>query len=341
MNRPFSVFVSLFSSTQRLSHRKMRTRSSKMAIPVLDFTSYSLDKKDLSDEQLKVLSEDMKKAFTEVGFVVLTGTGITHEEVSHVMDTSKKFFLLPEKQKLPFSRGNFSQNTNHGWVSLETEKLNPRRPGDLKEAFNVVLLESDISWPSVKSQEDSFQEIHKSFFLRCKELSLRVLRVMAHCLDLDPEVFVAPHRNIGTDKNSTALRSLYYPPVKSEDAKEGQLRCGEHSDYGSITLLFQSSEGLEVRSRSGEYIAAPCIPGGVLVNIADLMQRWTSDQFVSVLHRVLLPPPDDSSTRQAMAFFVHPDDDSMITCCDGSDKYPPVSAGDYLIERFKNSYGHK
>ncbi len=114
------------------------------------------------------------------------------------------------------------------------------------------------------------------------------------------------------DKNSTTLRSLYYPPVNSETAKEGQLRCGEHSDYGSITLLFQSSEGLQVKSltsplhdvrqtpehviylkyvilqvrrRSGEFISAPSIPGAILVNIADLMQRWTSDQFVSVVSR--------------------------------------------------------
>ncbi|TMS05422.1 UPF0676 protein [Larimichthys crocea] len=171
------------------------------------------------------------------------------------------------------------------------------------------------------------------------ELSLRVLRVMAYSLGLDPEVFLSTHRLIGTDENGTTLRSLYYPPVNSEKAKEGQLRCGEHSDYGSITLLFQSSEGLQVRRRSGEFIYAPCIPGTVLVNIAELVQRWTSDQFVSVLHRVLLPPVGESCTRQSLAFFVQPDDEALITCCDGSNKYPPVTAGAYLIERFNDSYG--
>ncbi|CAJ1055964.1 -oxoglutarate-dependent dioxygenase htyE-like [Xyrichtys novacula] len=312
-----------------------------MSIPVSDFSAFSLDKKDIDKEQLNILSKEFKGAFTELGFLFLTNTGITYEEVKNVMDISRTFFLQPDKLKLPFTRGNFSHNPNHGWVALEIEKLDPRRPGDLKEAFNV-LLHPDIRWPSVKSSDgESFQDVHTSFFLRCKELSLRVLRVMAHCLELDPEVFLGPHRNMGTDKNSTALRSLYYPPVNSEEAKEGQLRCGEHSDYGSITLLFQSSEGLEVRSRSGEIIAAPCIPGAVLVNIADLMQRWTNEQFVSVRHRVLLPSAGDSRTRQSMAFFVHPDDDSLITCCDGSDKYPPVTAGDYLIERFNDSYGKK
>ncbi|XP_071347913.1 uncharacterized protein [Trachinotus anak] len=309
-----------------------------MSIPVVDFGAYSLSGGDVTDEQLQKLSKELKTAFTEVGFVFLQNTGIPQEEVDRVMEVSKKFFLQPDELKQPFSRKSFANNPNHGWVSLETERLNPRRPGDLKEAFNAASLHPDIKWPS-SDAVPGFQEIQTSFFQRCKELSLRVLKVMAHCLDLDPEVFLSAHQLIGTDENGTTLRSLYYPPVSSEEAKEGQLRCGEHSDYGSITLLFQSSEGLQVRRRSGEFICAPSIPGAVLINIADLMQRWTSDQFVSVLHRVLLPPAGDSSTRQSLAFFVQPDDEALVTCCDGSNKYPPVTAGDYLIERFSDSYG--
>ncbi|XP_074533445.1 uncharacterized protein LOC141796307 [Halichoeres trimaculatus] len=313
-----------------------------MVIPTVDFSAYSLEKKDVSEEDLETLSQELKEAFTKVGFVYLLKTGITEEEIRRIMDISKDFFLQPEDLKQPYTRGTFKHNVNHGWVAMETEKLNPRRPGDLKEAFNV-LLHPEIKWPSVKSsQEESFQDIHTSFFLRCKELSLRVLRVMAHCLDVAPETFLEPHRNIGEALiNGTTLRSLYYPAVQSEHAKEGQLRCGDHSDYGSITLLFQSSEGLEVRSRANEFVAAPCIPGGVLVNIADLMQRWTNDYFVSVRHRVLLPPPGDARTRQSMAFFVHPDDEALITCYKDPEKYPPVTAGDYLMERFRNSYGHE
>ncbi|XP_067446603.1 uncharacterized protein si:dkey-10o6.2 [Thunnus thynnus] len=305
-----------------------------MSIPVVDFSAFSLNEEEVSDEQLHNLSKEMETAFTEVGFVFLENTGITPKEVDRVMDISKRFFLQPDEQKQPFSRKSFANNPNHGWVSLETERLDPRRPGDLKEAFNTASLRPDIKWPSAE-----FQEIQKSFFMRCKELSLRVLRVMAHSLGLDPEVFLGAHRLIGNDGNATTLRSLYYPPVNREQAKEGQLRCGEHSDYGSITLLFQGSKGLQVLSRSGEYIDAPCIPGAVLINIADLMQRWTSDYFVSARHRVLLPPAGDSSTRQSLAFFVQPDDEALITCFDGSDKYPPVTAGAYIIERFNESYG--
>ncbi|XP_044048594.1 UPF0676 protein C1494.01 [Siniperca chuatsi] len=308
-----------------------------MSIPVVDFAAYGLSEKDVTDEQMHNLSKQLETAFTEVGFVFLKNTGITEEEVDRVMDMSKKFFLQPDELKQPFSRKSFANNPNHGWVSLETERLNPSQPGDLKEAFNTASLHPDMKWPS--GAVTGFQEIQTHFFHRCKELSLRVLRVMAHSLGLDPEVFLSAHRFIGTDENGSTLRCLYYPSVNREKVKEGQLRCGEHSDYGSITLLFQSSEGLQVRRRSGEFICAPSIPGAVLINIADLMQRWTADQFVSVVHRVLLPPVGDSSTRQSIAFFVQPDDEALITCCDSSNKYPPVKAGAYLIERFNDSYG--
>ncbi|XP_012717937.2 2-oxoglutarate-dependent dioxygenase htyE [Fundulus heteroclitus] len=308
-----------------------------MSIPVVDFGVYSLRKEDVTDEQLRTLSGELKRAFSQVGFLFLQNSGISEEEVERVMETSKRFFLQAEELKKPFTRKSFPNNPNHGWVALETERLNPSQPGDLKEAFNTASFHPDIKWPSSDAVA-GFREIHTSFFQRCKELSLRVLRVMALSLGLDPDVFLHAHRFIGTDENGTTLRSLFYPPVKSAMAKEGQLRCGEHSDYGSITLLFQGSEGLQVCTRSGEFVSVSSVPGAVLVNIADLMQRWTSDQLVSVRHRVLLPPVGDSSTRQSLAYFVQPDDEALITCCDGSDKYPPITGGDYLMQRFSESY---
>ncbi|XP_052387202.1 uncharacterized protein LOC127934060 [Carassius gibelio] len=312
-----------------------------MEIPVIDFSVYELGNTNLSvDDNLKKLSDELRSAFTEVGFVYLKNTGISQDEVDKVMVVSKKFFCLPESMKRTFSRGSFSCNGNHGWVSVETESLNPRRPGDLKEAFNTASLRSDISWPS--EGVDDFRDVQVSFFLRCKELSLRVLRLMALGLGLESEAFLSAHKHIGSDVNGTTLRALYYPPVNSRCVKGDQLRCGEHSDYGSITLVFQSPEGgLQVLNRAGEYISAPSIPGTVLINIADLMQRWTSDVYVSAVHRVLLPPAGDSGTRQSLAFFVQPDDEAIISCCDGSDKYPPVKSIDYLLSRFKDSYSKK
>ncbi|XP_056455623.1 uncharacterized protein LOC130389719 [Gadus chalcogrammus] len=306
-----------------------------MNIPVIDFSPCNLGENSVLDEHIVDLGRQLKSSFTEIGFVYLKNTGITQEEVEQVMDISKTFFLQPVEMKVPFRRGSFANFPNHGWVSSEAESLNPRRPGDLKEAFNSMSFHNDIHWPS-----PVFEDRQLSFYQRCRQLSLRVLRVMAISLGLEPEVFLHAHRHIGGEKNGTTLRSLYYPPVNSELVKEGQLRCGEHSDYGSITLVFQGQAGgLQVLSTSGEYIPAPCIPGTVLINIADLMQRWTSDHFISAIHRVLLPPAGDSSTRQSLAFFVQPDDDYLITCCDGSNKYPAVKSGDYLNDRLAAAHG--
>ncbi|XP_012673136.2 2-oxoglutarate-dependent dioxygenase htyE [Clupea harengus] len=309
-----------------------------MEIPIVNLEGYMLGEVNIPPEKRQKLCSGLKTAFTEVGFVYLENTGITQQEVDEVMTISKEFFDLPEQMKLPFSRSSYIKSPNHGWVSLEREKLNPSGAGDLKEAFNTSLLCPDIKWPC--EDVPGFRDKQVSFFMHCKELSLRILRLMGLSLGLDADVFVSAHKQIGTDENGSTLRTLYYPPVDSEHVKEGQLRCGEHSDYGSITLVFQSPEGgLQVLSRSGQYISAPFIPGTVLLNIADLMQRWTSDVFTSAIHRVLLPPPGDSSTRQSLAYFVQPDDEALITCCDGSNKYPPVKSGDYLMERFRESYG--
>ncbi|CAH1251835.1 Hypp9171 [Branchiostoma lanceolatum] len=99
---------------------------------------------------------------------------------------------------------------------------------------------------------------------------------------LDVPSFLAMHSLIGTRANITSLTTLHYPPVP-EHVSEGQLRCGEHTDYGSITLLFQDTvPGLEVLNRHGRYISAPPLPDTVVVNIGDLMQR-----NIAWLYRIL------------------------------------------------------
>ncbi len=118
------------------------------------------------------------------------------------------------------------------------------------------------------------------------------------------------------------------------------MRCGEHTDYGGITLLFQQKPGLEVRKRDGTYVRVPLVDGGILVNIGDLMQRWTSDAYTAARHCVHM---DDSveergKTRQSIVFFGHPDNEAIIECIDKSNKYPPITALDYLNMRFSLTY---
>eukprot|EP00058_Branchiostoma_floridae_P026818 XP_002612309.1 hypothetical protein BRAFLDRAFT_80075 [Branchiostoma floridae] len=151
--------------------------------------------------------------------------------------------------------------------------------------------------------------------------------------------FLDMFKFIGKGRNSSHLRSIRYPPVP-ETVKENQVRCGEHTDFGCITLLFQDNAGLEVAKGDGEFVAAPPITDTVVINIADTLQRWSADKLVSTKHRVMLPytPETRGTTRRCVTFFTHPDFDAVMKCLDGSDKYPPVRAEDYVASRLRKMY---
>ncbi|XP_078405418.1 uncharacterized protein LOC144684893 isoform X2 [Cetorhinus maximus] len=283
------------------------------------------------------LSTEIVSAFSDLGFVYLKNTGIEDQKVFDVMDICKKFFILPSDIKHRYARSVDSEILNHGWVAAEMESLNPTRPGDLKEAFNVSTLSSLAKWPSI----NEFKECIESFFKACEQLSFRILKVIALGLGLETDFFINKHKKMDSNQNLTTLRLLYYPPIHKSSVKGHQVRCGEHSDYGTFTLLFQDkSGGLEVMHKSGQYVAAPHFPNTVLLNIGDLLQRWTSDRLISTVHRVFLPQSDDKmcGSRQSLAFFVHPDNDVIVTCYDGSQKYPPTNSLQYLMEHFRSTY---
>uniref|UniRef100_A0A674B300 Isopenicillin N synthase-like Fe(2+) 2OG dioxygenase domain-containing protein n=1 Tax=Salmo trutta TaxID=8032 RepID=A0A674B300_SALTR len=234
---------------------------------------FTLTQTDETETQISFISSEN---------VLWEGEGLpgSARGVDGVMNIFNTLFLKPDEMKLSFSRKSFSNNPNHGWVSSETESLNPKRPGDRKDAFNTPSLHPVIKWPLWEGV-NGFCEIQSSFFLLCKDLGL------------EAEVFLSAHRH----------------------------------------------------RESGEFISAQSILGTVLINIADLMQRWTSDVLLSVVHRVLLPPAADWSTLQSLVFFVQLEEEALITrscsSCDRSNKYPPVKAGSYLIQHFNDSYRRK
>ncbi|KAI8503963.1 hypothetical protein Bbelb_180310 [Branchiostoma belcheri] len=313
-------------------------RDTEDPIPILDFSPYSLLKGAVDEDQLQPLATRLVQAFSTVGFVYLRNHGIPAPLVSKTLEIADKVFALPEEVKVKFSR---PADKGHGWFCLERERVTMERPGDLKEVFNVRPPHATPKlWPSEEVPE--FQQASLQLFDKCSQLSLRIIELMAMGLNIqDKAGLLSMHSMMGTGPNGTVLRTLRYPPVP-EQVKEGQIRCGEHTDYGSITLLFQDNvAGLEVQSCEGKYVPAPPIPNTVVVNIGDLMQRWTADKLASTMHRVLLPETEEGqkSHRRSIAFFVHPNKDTLISSLDGSNKYPPIKAGDYLDERLTSTYG--
>ncbi|RAL64891.1 hypothetical protein DID88_001486 [Monilinia fructigena] len=153
------------------------------------------------------------------------------------------------------------------------------------------------------------------------------------------------------------LRLLHYPPAKASVFRENklQVRAGEHTDYGSITLLFQDDRGgLQVKSPKGTFVDATPVPGTVVVNAGDLLARWSNDLIKSTLHRVVEPPPKEGQeigeegvypARYSMAYFCNPNFDRMIEAIEGTyggemgeRKYEGINSGEYLVQRLAATY---
>ena len=147
------------------------------------------------------------------------------------------------------------------------------------------------------------------------------------------------------EKPTTFLRLLRYPP-HPETAGDDQFGSAPHTDYGIITLLAQdASGGLQVRRRDGGWIDAAPLPGAFVLNVADMLARWTNNRFVSTPHRVV----NDRTGRDrfSLPFFFDTGMDAVIEClatCAGwgnPRRYEPVRYGDYLLDRLNRNYDYR
>ena len=311
-------------------------------IPVIDFEPFI--KGDAAARQTVV--QQIYQACHEVGFMYLKNPGIPQDLIEELFTRAKQFFQLPHnvKHQLAWS----DEFSNRGYVGVERERLDPAKPGDLKEAFNVgkEMSPDQINqhhrsslvlnqWPP----DQEFRTCVLTFYDACTEVVDKILQAFALTLQLPEDFFAVRH-----DQRNHTLRLLHYPPLQ-QLPKLGQVRAGEHSDYGSITLLFQDEVGgLEVQTTAGEWITSPSISGTVLVNTGDLMQRWTNHVFCSTKHRVVIPTDDRvKQSRYSVAFFCHPNDDAEIACIDSCQRerspiFAPISASEYLLNRLQATY---
>lgn len=298
-------------------------------IPVIDLAAFT----NGDETTRQIIAKQIYQACHEIGFMYLQNSGISQNLLQQVFTQSKSFFNLPLAVKQQLAWSNEFKNT--GYVGIEKERLNPNKPGDLKEAFNLD--KAELVSPLLSSISPAKNPEILAFYEVCIEIANIVLQAFALALKLPTDFFTTRH-----NQQQHTLRLLHYPPLELP-AKPEQVRAGEHSDYGSITLLFQDEiGGLEVQTTTGEWIAAPSIPDTVVVNTGDLMQRWTNHIFCSTKHRVIIP--DDNRVKQSrysIAFFCHPNYDTEIACLDvhkDQPIYPPILAGEYLLQRLQATY---
>jgi isopenicillin N synthase-like dioxygenase len=293
-------------------------------IEIIDFSLFTQGNID----HRQAVIQQIYQACHQTGFMCLKNIDISQDLINRVFEQNKSFFNLPLTTKQQFAWNN--ELSNQGYVGIARESLNPHQPGDFKEAFNITGFESS-------EITSIFDAAIPEFYQACTKLANQILEVIALSLELPLDFFTNHH-----NQHHHTMRSLCYP-APANSSLPGQLGAGEHSDYGSITLLFQDEiGGLEIYNSFGEWITAPVIPGTVIVNTGDLMQRWTNDLFTSTKHRVVIPH-DIKKSRYSIAFFCHPNYDSAIACLPNCTKhkpaaYSPVLAGEYLLQRLQATY---
>lgn len=181
----------------------------------------------------------------------------------------------------------------------DVKKLRDSVP-DLKESLEIGregVPDQPNHWPEEEGELVGFKETMLDFHNKCKELHMEVMRAIAVGLGIDEAWFDGY-----TDAGDNTLRLLHYPEVKKDvfTINPGQVRAGAHSDYGSITLLFQDSRGgLQVQSPTGVFVDATPIEDTCVVNAGDLLARWSNDNIKSTIHRVVEPPSGDGNVYPA------------------------------------------
>jgi isopenicillin N synthase-like dioxygenase len=297
------------------------------------------------------MAEEVDRICRSSGFLALPDHGVPQAVIDEQWAKATAFFDLPaeakQKAKAPYA------GYPYGYLGPKTEALAASRgvktPPDLKESFNggplavppgltdtdaLSFCYAETIWPDAPR---GFRLAWQAYYREMESLAGRIMVMFAAALKLPDDFFAG-----FIDHPISALRALNYP--EQEVAPEpGQLRAGAHSDYGSLTILLpqEGSKGLQIERPGGVWMDVPPVPGAFVINIGDLMARWTNDRWVSTVHRVVNPASAEESRRrrQSFAFFHQPNWFAEIVNLvpDEPAKYEPVLSGPYLMGKFKST----
>jgi isopenicillin N synthase-like dioxygenase len=316
-----------------------------MDVPVIDIAPYFAG----DQEAKKTVAHAVGAACIDTGFYMIQGHGVGAELFDRMSAVTNSFFALPESEKLRSA----SVGGNPGFRPIGLRQLAATRdrvtPPDLKEGFSVGPLldyrkldREYMSTPDGRKwfvpnvwpdQPAEFRATWTEYFHAMDGLAGALMRISALALGL-PEAYFDDK----IDHHMTRLNANGYPRL-SEPPLPGQLRAGVHSDYGAITILWKDDgfSTLEVIDKDGTWRPVMAQPGCLIINIGDLLARWTNDRWVSTLHRVVVAerPDDESGARLSLPFFFTPNHDALVetieTCIDEEHPrhYEPVTVSDY------------
>jgi isopenicillin N synthase-like dioxygenase len=288
-------------------------------------------------------------ALEHIGFAYITGHGVPPALTEGAFAASREFHASSPEQKQSLAinaahRGYMAMASSTIVTSRVARVTQPNLSESLMIMHEVAAGDPRLGEPLQGPNQypdwlPGFRAPIDAYIEAVEGVARRVIRLIAMSLDL-PETALDRY----FARPTMFLRLLHYPP-HPDDAPDGQFGSAPHTDYGIITLLAQDDRGgLEVRPRGGDWIAAPPIPGSLVLNVADMLARWTNDRFVSTPHRVLNAGGGD---RYSVPFFFDTDMDAVIEClptCHGAanpPRYEPVRYGDYLMDRLDKNYAYR
>jgi len=306
-------------------------------IPVIDITPL----RDGSDPA--GVARALHAASTGLGFIYVQGHGIPDAVIDAARAAAYAFFHSDPAQKETVR----VSSSHRGWLGRGGAKMQDDAKTDLKESFiwgfqdetgstpDDHPLRGDNLWPAF---QPGLEQAAMAYFRHAHDVAHHLMRGFALGLDLPATFFLTT-----ADTTLSRCSFVYYPP-QDADAGADQFGVGPHTDFGVLTVLCQDNVGgLQVEDANGDWIEAPPIPGTLLVNVADLLARWTDGAYKSTPHRVV-----NSSGRERLSLVLafDPNPETMIDAhevfgADYSPKSEPITCGDYLDWRFAKAFAYR
>jgi len=316
-----------------------------MSIPVINIQPFYTG--DQTKKEL--VAQQINRACEATGFFCITGYPMPQPPIEEAFNVARQFFDLPLEEKLKI--GVPPGNAYHGYTAIANsaslaKTMHGEAPPDLREYFYIGkdniseqddYYQTDLAsyffapnpWPD---RPPNFKSIINKYFKQMELLSADLMRLFAIALGLSESFFDSK-----VDKHGSHLILINYPE-QDQRPLPGQLRASPHTDFGTLTIVCQNSEqgGLQILNKDDEWLNIEYIPKSFVINIGDLMARWTNDRWTSTLHRVVNPPSEVAflSRRQSFAYFHQPNYNIQIECLKGCFdenhpiKYSPIISGE-------------
>lgn len=323
----------------------VRGSEDPLNIPLIDIGDFGLADAARHD---RVVAQ-WRDTLDAIGFVTIRGHGIDEALMADLHRHACAFFEQPLAEKLAHAVADPEHRGAVGYIPPLGESVGRSAGGTGAPDIVESLSFSDLARPGGGGEAigqdlpPEFRAAIAAYARAAYALGLRLMRLSAEALGLPTDHFdplYAPMQH--------KLRLAYYPE-QLIDPVPGQLRNAAHTDFAGFTILLQDNApgGLQVLLPDGRWIDVPSVPGTLVINTGDLLQRWTNDRWVSNVHRVVNPPiaQRGSSRRLSIVFFTGPRDDAEIACLPGCASptvpalYPPITAGEHVRAKVRQTYG--